>query len=282
MDRPRTRLYRLSLLVTATLALALPAGALAGSGNPIVDSLVKTGKVKTVHSRIEVRVSSPALPTPLSVAMDSVVNTQTQEGEVSIDLGALLALFGGPKQPVAIRVRLVHESGGLVAYASYGNSALTGQALPPGKHWVRASAKDLPKSGSLDLGSLAQTSAPDQFARLADVTGKATLVGREPVGGVATTHYRTTIDYGKLATLHPELKKTLLGLVGTSAAAAPMDVWIDGSALMRRLRLSVSVKSGGQTGTTTFTVTSSDFGEPVDIQAPPASEVVDVSSLKKK
>jgi len=75
-------------------------------------------------------------------------------------------------------------------------------------------------------------------------------VGREDVRGVRVTHYRLLMDTDRVETPLPR--------------APEVDVWIDDDDLVRRIRY------GGSAG---GTIEFFDFGEPVAIDAPPASEV---------
>jgi hypothetical protein len=62
----------------------------------------------------------------------------------------------------------------------------------------------------------------------------------------------------------------------------PVDVWIGADGLVHQLALKMSIDQvGGQHvgATVTATETFDHFGEPVDVQAPPADQVGSLSSL---
>lgn len=73
------------------------------------------------------------------------------------------------------------------------------------------------------------------------MTGEIETVGTETFRGVETTHYRATIDptdYEKLAPAgkQEELSSLADQLVSQSGIGAmPLDVWVDGSGLVRKL-----------------------------------------------
>jgi len=57
----------------------------------------------------------------------------------------------------------------------------------------------------------------------------------------------------------------------------PIDVWIDGKGLVRKVHFSMPMLSSGEM--MSMTITMSRFGAPVHISAPPAGQVADISSL---
>ena len=118
--------------------------------------------------------------------------------------------------------------------------------LPAGKTWLKldganVSAKAMPQDPKQALARL---------KRLADVQ----VVGDETIDGVTTTHYHGTARQG----------------------GGTFDVWIgkdDG--YVRRLGAS----QNGQNGNGHVIANFSDFNEPVEVTAPPASETVDAKTL---
>ena len=120
--------------------------------------------------------------------------------------------------------------------------------LPAGKTWLKldganVNAKVVPQNPKEALARL---------KKLATVK----VVGEETIDGVATTHYHGTGRLGH----------------GT------FDVWIgkdDG--YVRRL----GAEESGQYGNGHFLANFSDFNEPVEVTAPPASETVDAKGLTK-
>jgi hypothetical protein len=96
-------------------------------------------------------------------------------------------------------------------------------------------------------------------------------VGSESLDGVETTHYRLRVDARRVltSTLGEELP------AGSWAQDLPKtltyDVWVgDKDNLPRRLEYDVMG--------TSMTMTLTDWGEPVDIKAPPASQISDEKS----
>ena len=98
--------------------------------------------------------------------------------------------------------------------------------------------------------------SPDRLLDdLIEASKKVEKIGSEEIRGVKTTHYLAQLD------------KTKLGAEGGASVA--VDAWIDEQGLPRRVR----VPSGGD-GDTAAVADLFDFGVPVDVEAPPAGEIV--------
>jgi hypothetical protein len=67
----------------------------------------------------------------------------------------------------------------------------------------------------------------------------------------------------------------------SGSGAMPVDVWVDGSGLVRKLAISFAATKAGTTDVTEASMTFElyDLGEDVEIALPAASEVVDASAL---
>jgi hypothetical protein len=119
--------------------------------------------------------------------------------------------------------------------------------LPAGKTWLKLDGKlrrSLPKSVPQD-----PKQALARLKKLADVR----KVGEEEIDGVTTTHYH-----------------------GVARGQGTFDVWIgNDDGYVRR----VSAKDSGQGANGDVVITLSDFGEPVTVTPPPASETADASAL---
>jgi hypothetical protein len=147
---------------------------------------------------------------------------------------------------------------------------------------------DLAKFGrvvGVDFRSLiANSTGPEQaLGYLRSLSGTLTTVGDTTIDGVKTTHYRGTIDFGRLpsgGTLTPAQRKSMAQvakLLKQSGATTkiPLDVWVDGENLLRREVISQSV--AGERSVTTLNL--SDYGKTVDIPVPPATERYDALAL---
>jgi hypothetical protein len=189
-------------------------------------------------------------------------------------------VFGGPGKGTA-EVRLV---GGAVYWGSE-------QATEDGKHWIRfgAPGKSATPGGlKVDTGPMAEKVRQNP-AREADfLTGADDLseAGTETVGGVRTTHYRgtATLDEirdaakGQDKATRQRREQSLAQYEKQGVDELTMDVWIDDADRTRRLRL----RGSGKGGPLDITVTLLDFGKPVTVAAPPASDTVDMAQKVKE
>jgi hypothetical protein len=143
----------------------------------------------------------------------------------------------------------------------YMRSPLLASLLPKGKSWASVDLQT--KTGKelgANLNNLAQQAPADILKALRDA-GSVTKVGDETIDGTKTTHYRATIDP----------KKIVQGVAAPTSQAVPVDVWVGQDGLLRRMTMS----SGG----TAVTMNLSNYGEPVNVQVPSASESIDMTKL---
>lgn len=173
--------------------------------------------------------------------------------------------------------------------------------LAPGAKWISMPS---PSSGSAIPGifpGFGQTDPTQMLAYLEAVSNDVKTVGTDQVRGVETTHYRALLDLGKAidrADVPPSLRddlKKITSLIAANPSAIPVDIWVDADGLVRRVNEhldfadfgALGATGGGATGSTgadsAFTLTMSidfyDFGVPVNVQAPPADQVVTLPSL---
>jgi len=148
-------------------------------------------------------------------------------------------------------------------------------AVPGGKKWVTMSFDDLGSTAGVDMSGLADAlqnpaASIDKFAKY--ITG-GTYVGPAKVDGVDTKQYDFVVDAkGAMAQMMPG------GLPTGSGVNLPdsvhESVWIDDDGHPVQMKMEM-----GDLGTTTMHL--SDFGAKVDVTAPPAGDVADLSELMK-
>jgi len=145
-------------------------------------------------------------------------------------------------------------------------------------------------------------SDPSEGLAFLNAAQRVTTVGQEQVRGVLTTRYRVTFDMAKVeekalaaakkagapnlpdpATAQAEMRKAGL-------EAFPIDVWIDAQGRIRRMHYQMTMTipdtipgepaglKGGRL-TTDSTIDLFDFGVPVHVSPPPASQVQDMGDL---
>jgi hypothetical protein len=153
----------------------------------------------------------------------------------------------------------------------------TGTTGSSGKPWTKI---DLSGSDALSksLGStagLADQTDPTQLINKIAAAGTITNVTHENLDGVATTHYSITVDVAKMvATLaNGDLQKQALS--GLGVKTMPFDIWVNSDNLPVKIttKLAFANPASGGSAEVDMTATYTKWGQPVDIQPPPANQV---------
>ena len=234
---------------------------------------------------------------PVALSGEGAFDTASKRTSFSVDMSSLAKLLGGfvagfpgadkselPDfdDPAGWKVEIVQD--GDVGYVRL--PAIDGQ-LPEGKTWVRGTAGDV-KAGGLDfkeLDSFTQNDPRDVLDALRGLGGDIETVGSDDLRGVETTHYRALLDPAQLVreatATNADAASVLDRLSETGVAEVPLDVWIDGDGLVRKLALDVDVPgaTSSQGGSVSLAFELWDYGERVAIDVPPAAQVADASAL---
>lgn len=189
-------------------------------------------------------------------------------------------------KPVEGTMDYVHHRG-LVSYPRGTEMLYDGDvvymrwSLPwhPGGVWVRAPL-DPSQPDPLDLQDRAMRNPIGLLSFLTGASDDAHAVGREEMGGTATTHYEGTLDLQKVVVQAPldrraELQDTLNFIGQDMSTKVPFGLWVDGHGLAHRLRID---QSGGYS----VTIDYYDFGVPVVVTPPPAEEVISPEELSSE
>jgi len=155
--------------------------------------------------------------------------------------------------------------------------------LIKGKPWASFNVEGFSEAvgGS---GNVNTSSDPSEWIDFLKAAGQASTVARQTLRGVPTTHYHVLVDLARFpAVVPPRLR------VGAQREAAllkrisgqsdlPIDVWIDGGKLVRRVQVQVPLCYSGERTIETESVELYDYGTQ-HIQVPPLpSEVSDISA----
>jgi hypothetical protein len=131
---------------------------------------------------------------------------------------------------------------------------------------------------SKSLGStagLADQTDPTQLINKIAAAGTITNVTHENVGGVAATHYAITVDVAKMvATMGSgDAEKQAMSALGVKSM--PFDIWVNSANLPIKIvtKLAFANPAGGGSSQVDMTVNYTNWGETVNIQAPPADQV---------
>jgi hypothetical protein len=141
-----------------------------------------------------------------------------------------------------------------------------------GKHWLRLELGRPANVLGFDLSALLIGQSPSGLLRTLQhgaVAADVNRLGTETVGGVSTTHYRVAV-----------------GEANTKALVPTEDAWVDGEHLVRKVSHDFTAPvsaTGGKTALahTVLTMTFSDFGTPVTVAPPPATDTVSTDTVGK-
>jgi hypothetical protein len=162
-----------------------------------------------------------------------------------------------------------------------------GQA--PTKPWMKVSAGD--NAAMAQAFEQAEQSDPRKTLELIEQSGKITKSERTQLGGQDVTHYWAELDLAKSAGQMPggmpaEVMDQLKGVDTT----IPVELWLNSDQLPVKMTMDMSAfmkavaeQSGGapagQDLGGKISMEYSDWGAPVNIEAPPADQVGDLSEM---
>lgn len=152
--------------------------------------------------------------------------------------------------------------------------------IPLGKSWMKIDLEALAKSSGVDLKGLSQPSQgnPADMLQALKAVGGSRKLGSEDLDGVATTHYRATIDPKKALDRIPDKQSSSMlkqMLSSSGLGAIPIDVWIDRAGRVRRESMKFSANGTSMDMTISFT----RFGVAVDTTPPAPDQVLDAGGL---
>lgn len=142
-----------------------------------------------------------------------------------------------------------------------------------GKPWIKITAGGTdPLSASLGQITDQLRGGLDPSEGLAIIQGATTVqqTGEETLDGVQTTVYAVTLDLKKAAEYaQGSLKQQYEQLAASGVQTLDFTLWVDGEDLLRKFRTVVPTPQGDVEAVGTY----SGWGEPVQIEAPPANQV---------
>jgi hypothetical protein len=124
------------------------------------------------------------------------------------------------------------------------------------------------------------TKPTDVLTRVLLASDETETLGDDDVRGVETTHYRAKVDGRKLLEQMPPSDKRYEPEEVWGERFIPVELWIDGESRVRRIRLTEDLSRGAEE-TTVMTIEFFDYGVEVDVQPPPAEQVISQKELEK-
>lgn len=195
-----------------------------------------------------------------SAHIEATIEAAGQNGTMSGDVDRL-----GDLDEVALDMAL--DLGGQELQLILVDKALyvegVGLASDPAKPWLKldVSDPDNPFSRILDAAN------PGNFTAYLEGVTRVKDLGTDTVDGVQAQHYAVTVDTAKMIAANPAFEGQDVSSLGLPAAVTS-DLYVDSD----NLPVELSVAMGGVAN---FEAHFSDYGEPVDIAAPPADQVSD-------
>jgi hypothetical protein len=272
----------------ALCALAA-AGSLAACGSggddsiapgAIAEAATTTGSVKGADVTLRATMKSPALgDKALGFTGTGFQNMRSQAGHYTMDMSQLAQASGASGlDPSKLKMEFIY-----VNRSMFMRSPLFEGKLPHGKTWMGIDLRKALQAKGVDPSVMSQQSNPTEYLRYLKATsGKVTKVGSESVRGTRTTHYKATVDLTKAPGVDAASAKRIVALSGTSKM--PIEVWIDGQHLIRRMRIKFDMKpqqggAAGQKISLDETVDRFNFGPKNPVKPPPAADVFDATGL---
>jgi hypothetical protein len=285
-----------SAAVAAALAIAAVAAVTAGCGggstsgalslDPVASAATKTQDAGAARIRFAM-VISPQLGKTLRMRGSGAIDGTS--AQMSFKLGSMLGQMGLPSsmgslaqlQHTTIKEIALEQNGDYVIYMQLG---FLSSQLPGGKQWIKLDVSKLGKAAGLDLGKLmsgTQFQPSDLLGMLTSEGAKIQELGAATVDGVATTHYRVTIDLAK-ALQSKGLTSPLLNGITAQMKTATSEVWIGKDGLVRRVKISYNVPHGAKAMRMAMTMSLYDYGAHLSIAAPPSSQVFDATMFAQQ
>jgi hypothetical protein len=296
-----TRLLQLAALAGA---LGLVAGcgggtSVQGGGEPVsfeqlTRAATTSAQAATGRFGFSMEMTVPDAPEPLAFSGEGAFDSASKRAAFTFDFSSLATLFagllGGLGQmedapdfgdPSAWKLEVVQD--GHTAYMRL--PAVSGEALPDGKSWVRSDLREAGEAQGFDFSQLDQFTSSDprkMLELLRASSDRIETVGPETLRGVETTHYRATLDVRDFARVAPAGdREQLTFMLGEMVEEAeidqlPVDVWLDETGFVRKVLMAFSATDPATSEKADVAMSFElwDFGEDVEIELPPADEVV--------
>jgi hypothetical protein len=255
--------------------------------DPVAQAATVSNHAPGMKMNILLRMSVPALPTPINATGSGAFDEATRSGtfNLSMDFGSIPQL----RQLLGSSTLDIQEiTKGLTVYMKL-PPALSHSAALHGKPWMKVdlarAANGLGISGLSSLASNPTSSDPSQYLKyLRAASSHVTQLGTQTIDGVSTTGYRAQIQLDKVVKTLPAADRAgaQQGITSieqmTHLRLLPVTVWIDGQHLVRRIEFSFNEAVSGQSLTAAMRIDIPQYGPQQPAQAPPADQVTDLTS----
>ncbi len=141
-----------------------------------------------------------------------------------------------------------------------GHDSYLGAEVDGTKYWLKQTI-DAATGADRFMPGPGGTSPDRLLKELIKSSKRVENLGSQDIRGVTTTHYRAQLDAAKLE-------------IDANRDEVAVDAWIDQQGLPRRVRVPLGAEGAA-------IIDLFDFGVPVDVKAPPASEIVSEKKFEK-
>ncbi|GLW65967.1 hypothetical protein Arub01_42110 [Actinomadura rubrobrunea] len=236
----------------------------------------KTGQTATFKATLSMRMNDPQAG---QVSADGEMQYRTKP-DVAFALKFSRMTVGGQSlggmEQVLIDRTMYMKMPMLSQMAGQGGAAGRLAAKP----WLKISLSELGQKSGVNIEQFLEQSRqldPVQNTKMLTASQDVREVGKETVDGVETTHYTGTYRMSDaVAKLPPETQEAYRkALADTGMETMAFDLWVDKDQLPRKM----TMKSAQGGRDMTITTTYRDYGQPVQIAAPPADQVTDFGAL---
>lgn len=154
--------------------------------------------------------------------------------------------------------------------------------VPVHTPWARANLDAVyGQSFGLSLGT--GSTDPTQTLSLLGASGHVVKAGTQEVNGVSTTHYRAAVDLDRLASVVPASRRAAAERTAqvvkrvSGSTTLPMDVWIDGHQLVRRVGVQIGLCTPNGRATESIAFDILRFVNLPAVSLPPPGQVTDIT-----
>jgi hypothetical protein len=290
------------MMLTKRIRRTAPVAALAVGGVLVAGcggaSSPNASRPKTVSFARAADVSSNAAGFKTNMTIDETISGQNvkadasgsftpKSGQGSMTMNMTMPSSAGGQ---SVQLQMVMSQGTLYVHLP---STLASK-LPSSKPWISMNLRQLSKMAHVPAFSMSGYSSslynPGQYLGFLHAASGNSVknLGQQTVEGVQTTHYRADVSLSKVPdAVPPDERQAAQQFVAaiqkqSSVAAMPVDVWIDQSDLVRRLKLTINGTVQGHQMSMLITEDLSDYGPQPAPKVPSPGETTNLLSLIHK
>jgi hypothetical protein len=272
--------WKSTVAAVGALTAVVLVGACGASGTSAAQSVINTSAATSaLHTaNITLSLTSDGTPPVTFSGTGGAVFASRQQHVTA-------KLVGVPGIPDGSNAELILQLPQVYVHPLGAAAAAVKQNLNITQPWLQLDLRTLASIHGIDFGTIsaAQAVEPTQYLDFLLGTTAAAKVASEQVGGVSTTHYNATVDLSQaVKKVSGDAAVTLnRDIASFQSAIVPVNVWIDGKGLLRKLTVTLTLKpaTGKPPVHDNVSVEFSAFGASVDTTAPAPAQTSDLGPL---